>query len=271
VAKAQDDVANAKWAAIPVTVDGSPAEWPRLLNFYDAGTHLLFAISNDSANIYLCFESKDVQSQRKIMRAGMVVEIITKGKGKRDGTISFPLPPKEREDAVDGSKENNNPAGSGEGLQDDFSRQKEAFVHRRFLTDNIVMDVKGFASTNGLVPVKGKDIAAAMNWDSAGNLFYELAIPFDELFEKGYTVKDMAKEITLIVELPGLAQPPGRQNDVSFGGSTPGGGFGSGNRGGRTVDLGRALKGNTDRSGMYRTTRFKQKFVLAGTAVTPNP
>jgi hypothetical protein len=276
------DVSTANWMAQPVTVDGIPAEWPKPLNFYDSDTRLLFAISNDSTHVYLCFESKDEQTQRKIMRAGMKVELDIRGKGKRSATISFPLPPKERED-VEGNTDNataTSTTNSRQPLDEANRKEEQALMRQRFLTDNITMDVKGFAFTNGILPIKGKNITVAMNWDSTGSLFYEIAVPITELFSNGYNAQELAKEITLNVEINALPQPPGRNTERmtaaapagggggGFGGG--GGGFGGrGMRGGGFGGGGGGFRGNNDRSGLYKTTTFKQKFVLGNAGGLP--
>jgi len=109
-ARAQD-VSTAKWATQPITIDGAATEWHQPLNFYDSETKLLFAISNDSANIYLCFEAKDNMTQMKIMRGGMRVELDTKGRNGKSASINFPLPPKEREEMGEGDN-NRQPASA---------------------------------------------------------------------------------------------------------------------------------------------------------------
>src|SRR5690349_4096168 len=95
-ANAQSDVTTSKWVQQPVVADGESNEWQQPLNFYDDKTKLLFAIANDSSNMYFCFESKDPLNQMKLMRAGMKITLTSKGKIKREATIEFPMPQKQQ-------------------------------------------------------------------------------------------------------------------------------------------------------------------------------
>ena len=273
------DVSTAKWMAQPITVDGIATEWHQPLNFYDSETKLLFAISNDSTNIYLCFEAKDNATEMKIMRAGMRIELDTKGRSGRSATIDFPLPPKERDEQPEGD--------NGQQKEGDTSTQAggygprrfdPAMYHQRFLTNNITMDVKGFASGNGMIPIRGRDINIAMNWDDADNLFYEISIPIKDLLEDGYTADDILKEITLHAEVNAM-KGGGGGNGGSGRGGMGGGGFGGGGMrggGGRGGGMrGGGMRGGgmqgggtqgDGRSDMYQKTSFKQKFVLGTNA-----
>ncbi len=263
---AAQDVSTAGWAVQPVLVDGNANEWHKPLNLYDANTKLLFAMGNDSTNIYLCFECKDEQTQKKIMHAGMRVELSTKWNGKRKVSIAYPLPPKERENN-DNSFDDGD-AGSNQQEDPGFRKAAAAMARQRFLTDNLTMHVEGFISGNGVVPIRGSNINIAMGWDSTNNLFYEIAIPIKQLTTQGYDAAELLKEITLEVAVNALPQKGGnRGSDISIRGN--GGGLGNGSNGqggGQTVDpsaFKHAFK-NPDKAGLFKNTYLKQKFVLAG-------
>ena len=263
------DVSTAGWAVQPVVADGNAREWHKPLNLYDPNTKLLFAMSNDSTTIYLCFESKDEQTQKKIMRAGMRVELSTKWKGRHKVAIAYPLPPKERENSDTGADDDN--AGSNEQEDPSFRKAAAAMEKKRFLTDNLTMHLEGFAAGNGVVPIRGEHVNVAMGWDSTDNLFYEIAIPIKELADPGYTAEELLKELTLEVAINALPQKGGnRGSDISIrgngGGLGDGANSGLGQGGGRTVDpsaFKHAFK-NLDRAGLFKTTYLKQKFALAG-------
>lgn len=261
------DVSTAKWMAHPVTIDGEATEWHQPLNFYDSETKLLFAISNDSTHIYLCFEAKDEATQMKIMRAGMRVELDTKGRNGRSASIDFPLPPKERDENEEGGNDFRQRTGDTTGGQ--FNHKPDmAMMHQRFLQRNITMDVKGFADGNGIIPVRGRDISVAMNWDDADDLFYEVSIPIKSLLDDGYTAGDVLKEITLHAEVNGIkGAEGGGRNAGAFNGGGMGRG-GGGMRGGGGGMRGGGMRGGgmqgsgMDRSSLGEKTSFKQKFVL---------
>lgn len=266
------DVSTAKWPAAPVIIDGNADEWHQPLNFYDAETKLLFAIANDSTNIYLCFEAKDNATAMKIMRAGMQIELDTKGRHGRSGSIDFPLAPKEKRELNEANGADTRPMGDTGMLNGEFGDQKPGpgVYHQRFLNNNITMETKGFADANGVLPIRGRDISVAMNWDDAGNLFYEVKIPIKQLLDDGYTDDNIAKEITLHVAINGITGAGGGGGGGGMrgggmggmrGGGMRGGGMGRGggmHGGGMRSGMGGSMQGN----GMGEKTSFKQKFVL---------
>lgn len=268
------DVSTAKWVTTPVTIDGNADEWHQPLNFYDSETKLLFAIANDSTNIYLCFEAKDNVTAIKIMRAGMQVTLDTKGRHGRSGTIEFPLPPKERRELNEANGGDNKPMSDTSMQGGEFGGHKPdpAMFHQWFLTNNITMETKGFADANGVLPVRGRDISVAMNWDDADNLFYEVKIPIRQLLDDGYTEDNILKEITLHVAVNGISGAGGGGGGMQGGGM--GGMRGGGMRGGGGMGRGGGMRGGGMRGGgmgggmpgagygMGERTSFKQKFVL---------
>ena len=57
--QAQEDISQAHWQTDKIVIDGNNKDWNTPLNLFDDGTGLLFGISNDKKNIYLCFAGKD--------------------------------------------------------------------------------------------------------------------------------------------------------------------------------------------------------------------
>src|SRR6478736_175292 len=89
-AKAQDDMSRARWQSVTMRTDGNDSEWYKPLNFYDESTSLLFAISNDSSNIYFCFTGKDSRKVSKMIKAGWSLKLSSKEKRKKfDVSIIF--------------------------------------------------------------------------------------------------------------------------------------------------------------------------------------
>ena len=178
---AQDDIAKSSWISSPVKIDGKPQEWKLPLRYYDAGTKLFFAFANDDKNLYLCFQAPDEMNQVKIMRAGMEVYLSVKGKHKV--SVTFPLL----------RTTCNSPS------QDDISGQQNSDRKNRrtsFILQNTMMEVKGFETKNGLIPINDSSgINAAINWDENDKLTYEIAIPLKEWFGINYTLADISKDI----------------------------------------------------------------------------
>lgn len=271
------DVSTAKWITAPVTVDGNANDWHQPLNFYDPETKLLFAIANDSANIYLCFEAKDNATALKIMRAGMQIDLDTKGRHGRSAIIEFPLPPKERRELNEADGGDNRPAGDTSMQRGEFSDHKPdpAMFRQRFLTNNITMETKGFADANGVLPIRGRDMSVAINWDEADNLFYEVKIPIKQLLDDGYTEDNILKEITLHVAVNGISGAGGGGRGGGMQGGGMGGMRGGGMRGGGGMGRGGGMRGGGmhgggmgggsmqgGSNGLGEKTSFKQKFVL---------
>src|SRR5215831_7160321 len=166
-AYAQSDVATSKWRQEAVVIDGQSNEWEQPLNFYDDKTKLFFAIANDSSDIYFCFESKDPLDQMKLMRAGMKITLTAKGKTKHNVSIEFPLPQGQQ------VSENNGPDNSsiqnqdGGNLSSEHQNHDTGYFRKNFIMNHLMMDAEGFASGDGIVPVKNPSgINAAINWDS---------------------------------------------------------------------------------------------------------
>ena len=91
------------------------------------------------------------------------------------------------------------------------------------------MQVSGFSTANGIVPVQDTGLQVAVNWDSASNLIYEVAISKKEFFGAEYTAKEAMEDITLSVELNAL--PHSALGDEKSGGyhtGMHGGGSGGG-------------------------------------------
>ena len=268
-ASAQSDVATAKWMPQPASIDGKLTEWKQPLSFYDDNTKLLFDIANDSSNIYLCFKSEDEMNQTKLMRAGMKITLSTKSKPKHEATITYPMP----QSSASKKQANNNTAEENESAPDEQTVHDLASFRSNFLQHHTTMNVEGFASANGEIPVTNSyGIIAAINWDSTSNLIYEIAIPKKEFFGASFSAKDASADINLSVEINKMQQhysaskndDAGSRNNQGAPGAGMHGrgmrnGMGSGFGGGRQLS-------DADRSTLNQKTSFKQKFVLS----TPN-
>lgn len=265
---AQSDVSTAKW--MHVIVDGNSSEWGSL-NFYDDQTQLNFGLANDSNYIYLCFATTTEPVEMKMMRAGMKITLSTKGKPRHEASILFPLPQTKQPPHTDsimneGSNDNNHPVFN-----------KETF-RQNYIAHHTAMQVSGFTTLNGEVPIKDSLIQVAVNWDSASNLIYEIAIAKKEFFGASYTTKESMEDITLSAEINGLSKSElgseGKTNGYQktgmqtggmhdgggmHGGGMRGGGF---NGGGRYGGEARNPMINSNSPSLSTKTSFKQKFVL---------
>ena len=88
---AQSDVSQARWKTKEIVIDGNNNEWTKPLNFYDDKSGLMFAICNDTQNLYLCFTVNDEFKMRKLMSAGWSITLSSNEKKKKfTSDLTFP-------------------------------------------------------------------------------------------------------------------------------------------------------------------------------------
>ena len=132
-----------------------------------------------------------------------------------------------------------------------------------------MMDVKGFATRNGIIPVNDTSgIHAAINWDESNKLTYEIAIPYKEWFGANYNFADIAKDITLEVTINALKQAHHYSGPED---GMPGSGKGGKMTGGSGMHHQRSSDSDAENQVMpgeykyhlYDKSKLKQKFILA--------
>jgi len=240
----QSNLPTAYWKSNTVKIDGEATEWNKPLRFYDAETKLFFAFANDSANLYLCFQSNDKRNQVKIHMAGMKIFVITKGKEKYKTCIVYPL--------VD-AKMNFAREELNEEVEPDIQKLKNTF-----LLQNTNMLTSGFASQNGNFPIRDSvGIHADINWNEKNIMTYEIAIPLKELFGNNYTQKDLAKVISLVIEVNAVTR---EDSTIDVSQTAAGSTTGSQNAG-----MTRNMPGGTtkEKRPLFDKNKCKQKFLLA--------
>ncbi len=248
---------TAQWSKNEITIDGNAADWNPPLKHYDNQTNLFFDFQNDSNNLYLCFQAKDEITKEKIMQSGMKIILSDKINGKHKCSINFPI----------GYKHPSKP------VQQQNEIQQENAPGRAIFANHDSMEVKGFAHENGLIPANDvSGLHAAIGRDSSNTFTYELAIPFKEMFGKGYSEKDFSKDISLNVIIN--AMPGGSQNHAGYShtggghGGRMGGGYGGMNGSHRSEHEQNGMSDSNSETGFDRTAQFqktelKEKFQLA--------
>lgn len=267
------------YIATPPKADGKSAEWPHPFGFYNSETKLMFAIANDETNLYLCFETIDETAQMKIMKAGMKVNIVTKGKGKHNASIEFPLPLDKK----------GQPAPAPNETRPDMMK-----IRSTFLLNQQQMKLSGFATKTGVLPIKDSlGLSAFINWDG-NKMIYEIKIPLSELYGAGFTPADLMNELSLAVDVKAMERPgfspggaagsPANAGSGMGGGSVtqpaggmggvgspggigtpgyPGSGNGSGRPSGYPTNDDGSFQQQSGNSVLYLKTNFKEKFTLA--------
>lgn len=187
------DIHSLKLAS-PVTIDGSPDEWPQPFNFYNGETKLQYRIANDSNNIYVCFKVTDEPAQMKMMRAGINIWLDPKGKKKETMGIAFPL---KQEHGSTG--DNPQLKSEGHGQIPGQAYQKHDFNRFKAMAkaNQVLLKVQGFAGisdqTTGIVNNTG--VLASFNWDSLNILCVEYQIPIAAVLQHRLTAADTLKPI----------------------------------------------------------------------------
>ncbi len=263
----QSLISKSKWTSGSITIDGKADEWEKPLNFYESKTKLMFALANDSANIYICLRSPEEANQIKISRGGMVVGLSYKNKDKHAVSVGFPL----------GS---GGPMHHSDGGLDAEGRPDFTMFKNEFLMNNIVMKIAGFASKNGIVPIQdslGAGVKAAIYWDISNIMEYELVIPLKELFGPAYTADDLKRELTLELTVNAIekskkkddnlehAPPPNMANGSGgVNGSMSGTGQMTGGMASGMPNVSYNYGNDAEKGPLFEKASFKQKFLLAG-------
>ena len=248
------------FSSATVTADGDAHDWTTPLKHYDPNTRLFFDFKNDSNNLYLCFQTNDVATQTKLLRAGMKITLSSKINGKHKATIGFPM-------AANVSK----PAEA-----DNASAAESRSSHRKsqaiLLAGDTLMELKGFDSGDGVVSVANKNgVTVAIKSDENDMFTYEAAIPLKELLGNNFKINDNSKEISLSATINAMkrSESENRRTESGFsegeegrmgggGGRQDGMGRGGGRMGGQE---GRNY--SMDRSAMFEKSELKQKLSLA--------
>lgn len=189
-------------------IDGEVSDWTSgTLRFYDSNLKLAYDLANDDRNLYMIFQLDRNAGTPQMMKAGLQLTIRTKAKPKRTATIQFPTytpPPLPNTDSVG---REHKPMDQRSLLNNDFLRANTTVETDGFYFDN---GVQQYGDTVGILTAVGRD--------TSGNLFFELCIPLEELFENPvYFPADMQKPLELdismlvVPQFQGGQQPPNGQ------------------------------------------------------------
>lgn len=260
-AYSQKNTDKSLWPSNAIHIDGLDSEWPHPLTHTDKGTGMQYSAVNDGQKLYFCFQCSNPATQIKMIRSGMTITLSTGGDKKRKSEINFPL------------EELGDP-GPGSGASHQRGDMKQ--LHNRFLAGSTMMGISGFEGRkDGMVSIHDSlGMNAAINWDTANVMTYELSIPFSALWGAGFTKQDLTQKITLNVEIRPLDHPgqnrgfgddddSGNRMEHRNGGY--GGGMGGGHGGGHHGSYGGAQSGHDsmDRNALFEASRFEWKFLLA--------
>ncbi len=211
----------------PIVVDGNPIEWQQPLPYYDKETKLSFSISNDSMNLYFCFQAFDQELQTKIIRDGLQIFLDTFGGASQDVSVLYPVPSTLQHVEP--------PRSSGYGSSSDDFDPIGALRRSFFRSEANEMQLTGFLPpAAGLVPLKNIfGVEVRINWDTINNVLnYEAAIPFGAFYKRMLTSADSTKILGVTFTVNGVNRPadnkrPKEPEETAGGdGNYPGGGIG---------------------------------------------
>ncbi len=218
------------------------------LRFYSKETQMMYDITNDANNLYICIKADDEQVQKSIMMEGMEIYIDTCKKSKQQIGLLYPLsyskgtkpqpdgqmkmPPKpDSLQNMNGSKDHKR----------DFNNQKNSFNKQQRM-----MQLEGFKNMESdVLPIENnKGIVVKMDWDFSKTLVYKAVIPFKTFYKEKLTANDTNKIFTFTIITNMVKMPSGEGVGTPHGGGQHQGppmgqqggmqgGFGGGNSGDR--------------------------------------
>ncbi len=265
-AQAPESQFNLKLPPKNIVVDGDIKEWNDSLSFYSPEERLNYMLANTKDTLYLAVKIYDRSEAARILNAGLTFTIDPKGKRKEAFSVTYPLNVQgstpvfnHKQDAEDGVTQ---------GDRDALLREKLTNLRGIKVTGfskNIEDDMITTSNTYG--------IQTAIDYDAAGNLIYEEAIPM-----KFFHADESGKNLwSFNIKINGVQRPQGGGGEGGMGGGPgsgggrpggggsmgSGGGMGGGGRGGRHGGGGGGSNSNAEFGEMFKSVDFWGKFSLA--------
>jgi YD repeat-containing protein len=260
---------NLKLPPKNIVVDGDIKEWGDSLTFYSPEERLNYMLANTKDTLYLAVKIYDRSEVARILNAGLTLTIDPKGKKKEAFSVTYPL-------NVQGSTPVLN---HKQDAEDGVTQEDRDELLREKLTNLRGIKVTGFSKDiedDMITTSNTYGIQTAIDYDAAGNLIYEEAIPmkFFHADESGKTLWSFN------IKINGVQRPQGGGGEGGQGGGGGrrgggGGGMGGGGGGGMGGGGGRGGGGggrhggggnassSADMGEMFKSVDFWGKFSLA--------
>jgi len=204
-----------KPAPATVLVDGDVKEWGDSLSYYSTEERLNYAIANNKDTLYLAVKIYDRSEIQRVLNAGLTFSIDTRGKKKETFSLTYPL-------NVGGNKImiDRNP-----GENEVVSQEERDQLQQEELTTLRGIKVVGYKDVEDdmITTSNTYGIRTAVNYDEAGNLIYEEAIPLK------FFHADLTGLWAFDIKINGIQRPLPTSTDG--GGGNSGGGMGGGGGG----------------------------------------
>lgn len=260
-AQAPESQFNLKLPPKNIAVNGDIKEWGDSLTFYSPEERLNYMLANTKDTLYLAVKIYDRSEIARILNAGLTFTIDPKGKRKEAFSITYPL-------NVQGSTPVFN---HKQDAEDGVTQEDRDELLREKLTNLRGIKVTGFSKDiedDMITTSNTYGIQTAIDYDAAGNLIYEEAVPmkFFHGDESGKTLWSFNIKING-VQRPQAGGEGGQGGGPGGGGGRRGGGGGGmgggGGRGGHRGGGGSGNNSNADFGEMFKSIDFWGKFALA--------
>jgi len=171
------------WAPENVKVDGKLTEWNDTFQAMNKATQLFYTVSNDDKNLYLTIRSNTQQAGNKLVAGGLNFSINPAGKKTEDNAVVITYPaanisalnslvaPTVRQEGYTGRpKEELDPALVAEVQRTAIEAAKEIKIKGVKEIKDSILSIYNEHGFKGLI-----------NFDTKGNVTYELAVPLKYL------------------------------------------------------------------------------------------
>lgn len=247
---------NLKTPPKNVAIDGNIKEWGDSLSYYSPEERINYMIANNKDTLYLAVKIYDKTEIARVLHAGLTFSVDPKGKKKQTFSITFPL-------NVQGSASvpfNHN----SQGDEDAVTQEDRDELMRERITSLRGIKVVGFKDIEDdmITTSNTYGIQTALNYDDAGNLNCEAAIPM-KFFHADNALKS---QWAFNIQINGIQRPAPSSSDANSGGGGHSGGMGGGGRhggGGGGHHGGGGGSNSADMGEMAKTVDFWGKFYLA--------
>jgi hypothetical protein len=208
-----------------VKVDGKHNDWENNFKATNKSTNLTYTLANDSKNLYLAIQSKDVTNNNKIMLGGITLTVNPSAKknDKEGFKVIYPVIARRRPGggpgaagATAGVRMQGGPGGGFSRFQDMSPMQRDSMqraIARTQLAGAKEIKVFGFKDIpDSLISIYNEySIKTIASISDEGVFMYEVSIPL-ELLEMS---ADKPKEFSYNIKINGL--------QINFGGFSGGG------------------------------------------------
>ena len=159
-----------KAAPVNIVIDGNIKEWGDSLSYYSPEERLNYAITNSKDTLYLAVKIYDRSEIMRVLNAGLTFVIDPRNKKKETYSLTYPL-------NVQGGNAISFNRNTGEN--EVVSQEERDELLQEKLTRLRGIKVVGFKDIEDdmITTSNSYGIQTAVNYDEAGNLIYEEAIP----------------------------------------------------------------------------------------------